>query len=290
MSKEAAKTAYGPTLLIAIEQFFPSEQRIVEDDIAYRVLSPIARAFVQLMRPTWARNFLIHLSETGQFPGMWGGMLCRKRYIDDTLAESASDVDAVVNLGAGLDTRAYRPGFPTGMPMWEVDLPEVIEQKRAGLLRAMGSLPPNVRLVSIDFDHENVREVLQTHGYSTESRTFFILEGVTQYVTEKGLQATFDFLARVASGSQLVFTYVRKDFIDERDIMHGWEKAHKKYVGGGIWLQGLEPQGLAGFLASYGWRLAEDLGYEELTERYIKPTGRKFATTTVERIALAEKL
>ena len=152
MSKEAAKTAYGPTLLIAIEQFFPREQRIIEDNIAYRVLSPAARAFVQLMRPTWARNLLIHLGETGPFPGMWGAMLCRKRYIDDTLAESASDVDAVVNLGAGLDTRAYRLEALSGMPTWEVDQPEVIEQKRAGLRRVFDSPPQNVTLVSIDFD------------------------------------------------------------------------------------------------------------------------------------------
>ena len=289
MSKEAAKTAYGPTLLIAIEQFFPREQRIIEDNIAYRVLSPAARAFVQLMRPTWARNLLIHLGETGPFPGMWGAMLCRKRYIDDTLAESASDVDAVVNLGAGLDTRAYRLEALPGMPTWEVDQPEVIQQKKAGLRRALQALPQNVTLVPIDFDHEDLHTVLEAHGHSVDSRTFFILEGVTQYLTEKGLRSTLDFLSVAASGSRLVFTYVRKDFVDGRD-MRGWEQAYKKYVQGGLWLLGLEPQELAEFLDGYGWRLVEDLGYEELAERYIKAPGRTFKTTAVERIALAEKL
>ena len=82
MSKEAGKTATGPTSLIAIEQFYPPGQRIIDDDVAYSVLSAGFRVFVQLMRPLWARNLMIRQSDRGNFPGMWGGMLCRKRYID----------------------------------------------------------------------------------------------------------------------------------------------------------------------------------------------------------------
>ena len=33
MSKEAGKTASGPTVVIAIEQYFPKSQRVVEDEI-----------------------------------------------------------------------------------------------------------------------------------------------------------------------------------------------------------------------------------------------------------------
>ena len=288
MSKEAGKTASGPGALVAIEQFYPSEQRIIDDDIAYRVLSPGFRAFVQLMRPLWARNLMIRRSDRGDFPGMWGGMLCRKRYIDERLIEAVGRIDALVNLGAGMDTRAYRSAFLEDVPVWEVDLPEVIQQKKDGLKRALGTAPPNVTLVPIDFDHEDLGEALNTHGYSTMSRTFFILEGVTQYLTEKGLKSTFDFLATACSVSRLAFTYVRKDFIDGLD-MRGWPRAYKKFVQTGVWLLGLEPEGLAGFLKGYGWRLVEDSGYDELAEKYINPTGRKLATTTVERIAYAEK-
>lgn len=289
MSKEAAKTASGPTALVAIEQFYPKEQRMIEDNLAYRVLSPGFRVFVQLTRPGWARRLLIRRSDRGEFPGMWGGMLCRKRYIDDRLVEAASGVDVVVNLGVGLDTRTYRLPALSGIPVWEVDQPEVIEQKRASLGRVFDSLPQNVTLVPVDFDYEDTREALKTHGYSTESRTFFILEGTTQYVTEKGLQSTFDFLSATAQGSRLAFTYIRKDFIEGRDL-RGWEQAYKKYVKGGVWLLGLEPEGLADFLKKHGWRLIEDRGYDELAEQYVKPTGRTLATTTVERVALAEKL
>lgn len=36
MARAAAKTGAGPTALIAIEQFFPENERILKDPVAYR--------------------------------------------------------------------------------------------------------------------------------------------------------------------------------------------------------------------------------------------------------------
>ncbi|MBK6674996.1 MAG: class I SAM-dependent methyltransferase [Proteobacteria bacterium] len=48
--------------------------------------------------------------------------------IDDYLREAvANGVDAVLNLGAGLDTRPYRLELPPTFPWVEVDLPHLIE-------------------------------------------------------------------------------------------------------------------------------------------------------------------
>jgi hypothetical protein len=51
MSKAAAKTGAGPMTMVAIEQLFPRDQRITEDDLAYQILPFSAKAFVWLMRP-----------------------------------------------------------------------------------------------------------------------------------------------------------------------------------------------------------------------------------------------
>ena len=39
-----------------------------------------------------------------------------------------------------------------------------------------------------------------------------------------------------------------------------------------------------------GWRVLEHLGYEELAEWYVKPTGREVLSTPLERLVCAEKL
>jgi len=288
MGKEAGKTASGPTALIAIEQYWPKEERVVDDDLAYRVLPLGLRAFVRLIRPGWARSLMMRASER-DIPGMWSSMLCRKRYIQERLSESIGQIDAVVNLGAGMDTLLYRLPALAGTRVWEADLPENIGVKEMGLRRVFKELPANVTLVPIDFDRQDLGSVLESHGYSADLRTFFVWEGVTQYLTEVGLRSTFGFLSAAAAGSRLAFTYVRRDFIDRR-VMYGWEKAHAKYVDKGIWLLGMEPEDLARFVADYGWRLVEDLCYDDLSQRYVAPTGRKLATTAVERIAFAEKM
>jgi methyltransferase (TIGR00027 family) len=216
-------------------------------------------------------------------------MLCRKRYIDEILIASVGQIDTVVNLGAGFDTRAYRLPTLTDLPVWEVDQPENIEPKRAALRKLFGRVPEHVTLVSIDFDRQELGVVLESYGFSLDKRTFFIWEAVTQYLTEPGIRASCEFLAKAAPGSRLAFTYVRKDFLDGQK-MYGQTSLYKRYVVNRIWLFGMEPEGVAVFLQTYGWRVAEHLGYEELHERYVKPTGRQLGVMLIERMVYAEKL
>jgi methyltransferase (TIGR00027 family) len=289
VTKAAAKTGVSPTALIAIEQYFPKKQRIIEDDLAYRILPFGARALVRLVRPNWVRSWLVLRTEKN-YPGIWGGMMCRKRYIDEKLIDSSNQIEAVVNLGAGFDTRAYRLPPLSDIPVWEVDQFENIKAKQTRLRKVFGTIPSHVKLVAIDLDRDDPGTILGSHAYSTDKRTFFILEALTQYLTEKGIRTTFDFRAKAARGSLLVFTYLRKDFLDGR-VMYGGEKFYKKYVvKDKIWLFGMDPDALPNFLKEYGWQKIEDVGYDEMAEKYIKPTGRILASTTIERMVYAEKL
>ena len=288
MTQAAARTGVGPTATVAMEQYFPEGQRIIEDDLAYSILPSSMCAFVQLTRLAFIREWMVGVSEKSA-PGIWGGLMCRKRYIDEKLIESADRIDAVVDLGAGFDTRAYRLNVLTDMPVWEVDQPENILLKQVRLRKLFGGVPAYVRLVPIDFDNEELDAVLALHGYLADRRTFFIWEAVTQYLTEVGIEKSLDFFARAAPGSRLAFTYVRKDFIDGQ-VMYGQERLYKQYViKDKTWLFGLHPEEVSSLLGTYGWRVVEHLGYEELAARFVKPTGRELATTPLERMVYAEK-
>ena len=288
MATAAAKNGAGPTALVAIEHYYPEEERIIEDNLAYRILPFSVRVFVRLAWPGWVRAWMVRATEKTA-PGLWSGLLCRKRYIDEKLTDSVNQIDAIINLGAGFDTRVYRLPSLSTLPVWEVDHDTNITRKRTHLRTIFGTIPSRVKLVAIDFEREDLRTVLELNDYSTTQRTFFILEGVTQYLTEEGVRATFTFLASAASGSRLVFTYVRKDFLEGR-ALYGWEKIYKQYVTTKIWLFGMEPEAWPDFLKAYGWNVVEDIGYDELAEEYVKPTGRKLASTPVERLIYAEKV
>ena len=93
--------------MVAVEQLFPETQRVIVDDLAHLILPFGARVSLWLMRSAIARDWMVRLTER-TFPGLWGGMMCRKRYIDEKLIESVGQIDAVVNLGAGFDTITAR--------------------------------------------------------------------------------------------------------------------------------------------------------------------------------------
>lgn len=288
MTKAAAKTGVSPTVEVAIEQYFPKKERIIEDDFAYQILPFSMKVFVWFMRFNSVRAWMIRTTEK-YANGIWGGVICRKRYIDEKLIVSINKIDAVVNLGAGSDTRAYRLPVLSDIPVWEVDQPENIKTKQTFLLKVFRTIPSHVKLVPIDFNLEDLCTVMESNGYSMDKRTFFIWEAVTQYLTEEGIRSTFNFLSKAAHGSRLTFTYICKDFLDGR-TMYAWDMIYKKYVENKIWIFGMEPEAWPKFLREYGWKVIEDIGYDEMAEKYIKPTGRILASTPIERMVYAEKL
>ena len=290
MANQAAQTAYGPMITAAVEQYFPAGQRLVQDDLAIQLLPPVYKTLVKLTRWPPLRTWIIKLIEK-RASGVWGGVLCRKRYIDDKLLEAIqAGIQTVVILGAGLDTRAYRPPLMGSLSVFEVDLPENIAFKKARVQEMFGEVPPHARLVALDFDRGELGDVLTLVGYYPEDKSFFIWEAVTQYLGETGIHKTMKLLSEAASGSRLVFTYICKDFIDGRD-KHGLDKVYEVYrVKRPIWRFGLEPEGVDDFLRQYGWRELEQAGVQEYTSRYLKPAGRPMPVMDIERAVYAQKM
>ena len=222
-------------------------------------------------------------------PGLWTNLTCRKRYIDEKLESALPDIDAVVVLGAGIDTRAYRLARRSDVPVFEVDQPVNVARKTQVVRRALGAQPESVHLVPVDFEHDDLAATLAAHGYRAQARTFFIWEGVTQYLTADAVRSTMNHLGSAAPGSRLVFTYVHRDFIDGTALF-GAKLLHLRFVAQRpIWKFGLAPDEIAGFLAGYGWRLVEQAGPDDLVDNYVRPSGRHLGASPLEWSAYAEK-
>jgi methyltransferase (TIGR00027 family) len=285
----AAGTAFGPMLLSAVEQNEPRGRRLVDDDLAAPFLPLPLQTLVAATRWAPVRRIVIGASERSG-PGLWASIVCRKRYVDDNLAAALGDVDAVVVLGAGLDSRAYRLARHSDVPVFEVDLPINIARKRNIVAKVLGAPPPSVHLVPVDFERDDLLSALAGHGYRVSDRTFFVWEGVTQYLTESAVRATFDQLSAAAVGSRIDFTYIRADFLSGARL-YGADVLYRKFVRKReIWKFGMPPEDVAAFLAGYGWRLREQLGPDEMLDRYVRPTGRNLSASQIEWSAYAEKV
>ncbi|HET7667975.1 MAG TPA: SAM-dependent methyltransferase [Mycobacterium sp.] len=285
----AAQTAFGPVAQAAIEQYETRERRLVEDDLAQSILPAAQRAVVRAMRWPLLRRLTISASERA-VPGSWALIACRKRFIDDKLNADLRNVDAVVNLGAGMDTRGYRLARDSDIPVFDIDLPINIERKKIAVQRVIGAIPASVHLVPMDFEHDELIPTLTGHGYRSDARTFFIWEGVTQYLTEDAVRATLGQLQEAAMGSRLVFTYVRRDFIDGTN-MYDASILYKRFrQRSQVWKFGLDPDDVAEFVAEYGWKLIEQAGPDYYLQNYIAPTGRHLRASQLEWTAYAERI
>ncbi len=288
MRNPVAQTAYGPLALSAIEQHEPPGQRLVDDDLAALFLPTRLRWLVAAMRqPALRRLFIAGMQRSG--PGLWANLTCRKRFVADKLDDALGDIDAVVILGAGFDTLAYRLTRRTRIPTFEADLPVNIARKAATVRRVLGSLPLSVRLVAVDFEHDDLLTALAEHGYHPDWRTFFICEGVTQYLTEHAVRRTLEGLRAAAPGSRLVCTYIRRDFIDGENRYGARSLYRRVRQRRQVWRFGLDPDQVADFLAEYGWRLVEQAGPEQLEKRYVEPAARNLTASQIEWSAYAEK-
>jgi methyltransferase (TIGR00027 family) len=80
--------------------------------------------------------------------------------------------------------------------------------KRLRIRQVLGGAPENLRYVAVDFQKEDLREVLLANEYDPALRTFVIMEGVTMYLKEEALRATLGFIGSHRAGSSVVFDFV----------------------------------------------------------------------------------
>jgi len=137
----------------------------------------------------------------------------RTAFFDDALENAQGDVQQVVILGSGWDTRAYEAlrGWPNAI--FEVDLPATLEAKINALDNA-GIDRTHVTYVATDFDQTNWLAALQADGFDPDLRTFILWEGVTMYVSEDAIRATLTDVAGLAPGSRIAFDYFSREFIN----------------------------------------------------------------------------
>jgi len=282
---KAINTGMGVAYVRATGNLYPKEKRLFEDTYSEKLLSPLYKFFIFLQHSPRINDAIVKLKDLGWF-------FCRFRYIDDVLKDSIArkGLESVVNLGAGYDCRAYYiPGIER-VRYFEVDYPSAIETKKAKMKKILGKLPDHVIYVPVDFEKQSLDTELKKAGYDLTSKTLFISEGVTQYISKEANDSILEYVAQAAPGSEIVFTYILKSFIEGKDLKGATEKSMYKWLVKGFKLfkYGLDPAEMRDYLSEYHLSLIEDIGSREMKERYMKKVSLGLDVFEIERIALAK--
>ncbi len=151
-------------------------QETERSDAMFR--DPLAQRLIGDRGEKIARRF----GPTGRYTA-WT-LVTRTVIIDDYIREGiANGVDAVLNLGAGLDTRPYRMELPASLKWVEADFPHMIEYKN----QMLASEAPRCQLqrIGVDLANSEARRKFLAEVLPDAKKVIVLTEGVIPYLTEE---------------------------------------------------------------------------------------------------------
>ncbi|MGO9381789.1 MAG: class I SAM-dependent methyltransferase [Mycobacterium sp.] len=199
----------------------------------------------------------------GAMSRMADNMAVRTKFFDEFfLGATQAGIKQVVILASGLDSRAYRLGWPAGTVVYEVDQPQVIEFK-SRTLAELGAAPTvDRRVVAVDL-RDDWPTALRTAGYDPAQPTAWSAEGLLGYLPPEAQDRLLDTVTELsAPGSRFATESApspepgdeeklkeRMQAVSERWRAHGFEldMAGLVYFG--------DRNEAAPYLSDHGWRV-----------------------------------
>jgi methyltransferase (TIGR00027 family) len=178
----------------------------------------------------------------------------------------------IILLGAGFDTRALRfADRNCGTKVFELDVATTQQPKIEILHRKKVMIPQELIFVPIDFDKEDLCEVLTKAGYQQGQKSLFLWEGVTMYLSAQAVDGTLDFIrSSAAPGSRVAFDYIYASVLRRENRFYGEQGIFETVAKTGEgWTFGLEEGALEPFLAMRGFEIIAHYTPPELEKLYL---------------------
>lgn len=192
-------TAFSAAKMRARHRIVDGHPKILEDHFAQQLLGIDADEIVLSTTPTEGMDHRV--------TSTW---ILRNRFAEDRLAVARTrNVHQYVILGAGLDSYAVRNAESlNNLIVYEVDDPPLQQWKRQRLQELQIVTPANLRFVACDFEITSLAEALGATTFDAGAPAEVSWLGVTQYLTREAIVETLRWVASLATGSEVVLTYV----------------------------------------------------------------------------------
>jgi methyltransferase (TIGR00027 family) len=206
-------------------------------------------------------------------PGAYEFMIVRTAFFDhvveQTLRENAAQI---VFLGAGYETRPYRfTDLIQDTRIFELDTQPTQQRKKELLYQASIPIPEQLVFVPINFNTDNLKDVLFGAGFNKDQRALFIWEGVTYYLSAEIVDDTLSFVrSNSPTGSSICFDYasLSPEALNEngvkklRELMKSDHPAEPTRFG-------IQQGKLESFLSKRGYEIVEHLTPREMERKYL---------------------
>jgi len=205
---EASMTGVGNTAR------WIAASRAKESELALPLFSdPYARELAGEAGFELQRHMRAAMGAQGDGPDLY--LSIRTKFLDDALvaAVRTRKLHQVVILAAGMDTRAFRIPWPSGVRVFEVDRDEIFDHKEAVLGRAGASPSCDRFIVRADLARPWTT-TLTAAGFDGSKPAAFLVEGLLMYLDEAEAQALLTVIGSVAaSGSWIALDAVNPEVL-----------------------------------------------------------------------------
>ncbi|MEV7520958.1 SAM-dependent methyltransferase [Streptomyces sp. NPDC091371] len=173
----------------------------------------------------------------------------RTRYLDDRLvAQDRDGIRQFVFLAVGMDTRAFRLNWSTGVTVFELDRPALLTLKDELIARA-GADSRCVRVpLGVDLVSDWMTPLLEAH-FDPDRSTSWLIEGLLYFLDPRERDVLLQQLSEIsAPGSRLLADYVGQTVLDS-PAMAAWRARMAEQ--GHPWKSGTDEPG--SLFAEFGW-------------------------------------
>ena len=217
-------------------------------------------------------------------------VVVRSRIAEDEIARAATaGVTQYVVLGAGLDTFAYRNPLPT-VRVFEVDHADTQQRKRQRLAAGGIAVPERVTFVSCDFATVTSLAALRQAGFDPTRPAVLAWLGVVMYLERPAVMQTLADIASLPAGTSVVFDYA----VPPESLPFLSRQIYRRLLGrldmaGEPWRSFFEPVTLRADLDRLGFTDIDDLGGDEINDRYLADRDDGLQSGSVGRIVIARR-
>ncbi len=216
-------------------------------------------------------------------------VLPRIAYTESKLCEFLNKYKNIqyVILGAGMDTFSFR-NQNKNIEIFELDHPLTQKYKLKRIYKAGFKIPSNVYFVPINFEKENIKDVLYASGFDFGKPAFFSFLGVTYYLNLKSFENTISNISDMTCNiSEFVFDYPEKIF-ENKKTKH--LSAITSSIGEPM-KESFEFHKIVEIFKNYGFKIQNHFSPDDIQKKYLKASTKLKAYENIHFItALKEKI
>jgi len=267
LEKQASGTAMATAFMRALAAYDPRKEIRGNDYLAEIFLEE------EQKKPLKDPAIRAWVMQNKIAPGAYEFMIARTAFFDRIVEQALKEnIEQVVLLGAGYDSRPYRFGeFIQDTKIFELDAKPTQQRKKEYLQQAEISISEQISFVPINFETDNLRVTLTEAGFSQEKKTLFIWEGVTYYLSAEVVDNMLAFVrSNPPSGSSIAFDYAS---LSEEALNEDGAKELRKHMKSRYSNEptkfGIRTGKIEAFLAERGFEVIEHLTAADMNEMYL---------------------